>query len=281
MKTTRRQVERHREVVVAERVVLLRVEHLQHGRRGIALDAAAELVDLVEHHHAVARAGLADRLDDVARQRADIGAPVAADLRLVVHAAEAHAHEFPVHGAGDRLAERRLADAGRPDEAEDRRLALRRELAHGQIFEDAPLDLLQPVVILVEDFPRLADVDRRFLGQPPGQLDQPVEIGADHAVLAGGLGHALEPAQLLARLLLDLLRHARLGDRLGEVGDLLRLAAVALAELPLDRGHLLAQEHLALALVERGLGLLADLLRDASAPRCGGRGCARPCPCAA
>ena len=88
MKTTRRQVERHAEVVVAERVVLLRVEHLEHRRRRVALDAPAELVDLVEHHHAVARAGLADALDDVAGQRADIGAPVAADLGLVMHAAE-------------------------------------------------------------------------------------------------------------------------------------------------------------------------------------------------
>ena len=119
------QVERHAEIIVAERVVLLRIEHLEQRRAGIALDAGAELVDLVEHHHAVARAGLADRLDDVAGQRADIGAPVAADLGLVVHAAEADAHEFAAHGAGDRLAERGLADAGRADEAQDRRLALR------------------------------------------------------------------------------------------------------------------------------------------------------------
>ena len=103
---------------------------------GIALDAGAHLVDLVEHHHAVPRAGLADRLDDVARQRADIGAAVAADLGLVVHAAEADADECAAHGAGDRLAERGLADAGRPDEAQDRRLALRRQLAHRQIFDD-------------------------------------------------------------------------------------------------------------------------------------------------
>ena len=111
----------------------------------------AELVDLVQHHHAVARAGLADRLDDVAGQRADIGAPVAADLRLVVHAAEADAHELAVHRARDRLAERGLADAGRADEAQDRRLALRRELAHGEIFDDAPLDLVEAEVVLVED----------------------------------------------------------------------------------------------------------------------------------
>jgi len=47
---------------------------------------------------------------------ADIGAAVAADFGLVVHAAEADAGEFAVHGVRDRLAERGLADARRPDE---------------------------------------------------------------------------------------------------------------------------------------------------------------------
>ena len=254
-----RQVERHAEIVVAERVVLLRIEHLEHGRGRIAMDAGAELVDLVQHHHAIARTGLADALDDVARQRADIGAPVAADLRLVVHAAERHAHELAVHGARDRLAERGLADARRSDEAQDRRLARRRELAHGEEFDDAALDLVEAVVIRVEDAARLGDVDRLVLRQLPGKLGQPVEIGADHAVFALRLRHALEPAQFLPGLVLDLLRHAGVGDLLFKLGQLLGLAFLAFAELLLNRRHLLAQQHLALTLVERRLGLLADL----------------------
>ena len=79
---------------------------------------------------------------------------------------------------------------------------------------------------------------------------------------AAASGMRSQPAQLLARLLLHLLRHLRLGDRLVELGDLGRLALIALAELALDRRHLLAQQHLALALVERRLGLPADLVRQ-------------------
>jgi hypothetical protein len=52
-------------------------------------------------------------------------------------AAEANARELAVHCSGDRPAERSLAGAGRPDEAQDRRLAVRRELAHREIFYDA------------------------------------------------------------------------------------------------------------------------------------------------
>ena len=53
------QVERHVEVVVGEGVVLGRVQHFQQGRGGVAAEIGAELVDLVEHHDRVARAGLA------------------------------------------------------------------------------------------------------------------------------------------------------------------------------------------------------------------------------
>ena len=114
------QVEVELEVVVAERVVLRRVEHLEQRRRRVARPrAGAELVDLVEQHDRVHRAGLGDRLDDAARLRADVRAPVAADLGLVADAAEGDAHELPAHRLGDRLAEARLADAGRPDERDD------------------------------------------------------------------------------------------------------------------------------------------------------------------
>src|SRR5262249_58309772 len=101
------------------------------------------------------RTGLADRLNDIARQRADIGAPMAANFRFVVDAAKADAREFTVHGARDRLPERGLADPGRADEAQDRRLALRGKLAHGEEFDDAPLDLFQVVMVLIEYAPPL------------------------------------------------------------------------------------------------------------------------------
>ena len=95
----------------------------------------------------------------------------------------------------------------------------------------------------------------------PGQLDQPVEVGADHRVLGRGLGHALEAPELLAGVLLDLLGHPGLGDRLVELLDLGR-GALALAELLLDRLQLLAQDVLALAALDRLAGLLADVARD-------------------
>jgi hypothetical protein len=83
-----REVVRDLEVVIGEGVVLLGVEDLEQRRRRIAAEVVPDLVDLVEHEHGVGRARLLHALDDLARERADVGAAVTADGGLVVHAAE-------------------------------------------------------------------------------------------------------------------------------------------------------------------------------------------------
>src|SRR6185437_11082645 len=90
-----------------------------------------------------------DRLQDPAGHGADVGAPVPADLRFVVHTAERRAGELAAHGAGDRVAERSLADARRPDETQDRlAAALSRatqllQPTHREVLDDPLLHLVQ------------------------------------------------------------------------------------------------------------------------------------------
>jgi hypothetical protein len=105
---------------------------------------------------------------------------VTADLRLVAHAAERHAHELAAGRLGDRLAERGLADTGRADKAEDRAGQLVGAVLHREILDDALLDLLKPIVIVVENILRLRQVllDLRLL--VPRDREQPVEIVAHH-----------------------------------------------------------------------------------------------------
>jgi hypothetical protein len=103
---------------------------------------------------------------------------VAPDLGFVAHAAEREPQEFPVEGARDRPAERRLAHAGRPHEAQDRAFRLGRELAHGEELDDPHLDLLEVVVVLVEDLPRPREVEIVLGDVSPRQACEPVEIRA-------------------------------------------------------------------------------------------------------
>ncbi len=265
MKTTSREVDLDVEVVVAEGVVLGRVEDLEQGRRGVAAPVGADLVDLVEQDHRVHRAGVAQGADDPSRQGADVGAAVAADLRLVVQAAEADADELAPERAGDRLADRGLAGARRADQGEDRPVgaavllalaALFAQLADGDELGDPFLHVLEAGVVGVQ---HLAGVDRvqPLLGAlAPGHRDQPVQVAADHRGLGRLLALALEPAQLLLGLLGDRLRHLRLGDLVFVLGDQVGLV---LAQLLADRLHLLAQEVLSLLFLGAGLDVLADL----------------------
>src|SRR4029453_16067125 len=112
------------QIMVLETAVLLRIEHLEQGRGRIAAEILAELVDLVEQEKRVRGAGLLEVGDDLARQRADIGPPVTADLGFVTNAAERLANELAAGGARDRAPERGLADARRADQAQDRAFQL-------------------------------------------------------------------------------------------------------------------------------------------------------------
>ena len=115
----------------------------------------------------LALAGLLQALDDLARQRTDVRAAMAADLRLVTHAAERHAHEVPPSCASDRFAERGLAHARGPDEAEN---GLARQLARGR----SSLGPARPVRALAPE--RAAQFLSRFLQQLIGNLREAIPI---------------------------------------------------------------------------------------------------------
>ena len=94
------EVERDLDIVVAEAGILRGIEHLQQGRRGIALVVAAELVDLVEQQQGVFALGLDEGRHDAAGHGANISLAMPPNVRLVPHAAQADAVELSVHGLG-------------------------------------------------------------------------------------------------------------------------------------------------------------------------------------
>ena len=254
--------------MVAEGVVLRRVEHLEQRRRRVAAVVGADLVDLVEQHDRVHRAGLLDGPHDAAGQRADVRAPVATDLGLVADAAERDADELAAHGAGHRLAERGLADAGRAGQQDHRagapaadhlQAALGAAGADGEVLDDPLLDLVEAVVVGVQHLAGAGDVVAVVGRARPRQLEHGVEPGAD----PGGLGVLLAgPLELVD------LPEQRLAHVVGHLGGLHPAAVVvgalglALAELLADRRELLAEQELALGLLHPLADVLADLVGD-------------------
>ena len=248
--------------MILEAAVLLRVENLEQRRRRIAAKILAELVDLIEQEQRVRRPRLLDVRNDLAGKRADVGAPVAADFRLVADAAQRLANELAARGSRDRAAERRLADAGRADEAQDRSLELVRARLDRKIFDDPLLDLLEAVMVLVENLLRLGDIllEPGFLA--PGQAEQHVEIVAGDGGLGRHRRHRAKLLQLRIGAGAGLLRKPGLADLLGELLKLVAALLAFVAELALNRFELLIQIIFALRLLHLAFDAAADLLLD-------------------
>ena len=138
-------------------------------------------------------------LDDASRERADVGAAVAADLGLVSNAAQCDAPVAASHRTRDRVSERGLADARRAEEQEDRALLVGAQLADGHVLDDALLDLLETVVVLVEHALDFLDLDLVGRGLGPRKIGEPVEVGARDVPLGRLRVHGAHARDLLAR----------------------------------------------------------------------------------
>ena len=132
------------------------------------------------------------------------------------------------------------------------------ELRDGEVLDDPLLHLLEVVVVLVEDLARAVEIEVVGRRHAPRQRREPVEVGADHAVLGRRRREPLEPRELAVGRLAHVLGQL---ERVEPLAQLVRvgLLGIALAQLLLDRLHLLAEEELALALLELRLHLRLDL----------------------
>ncbi len=137
--------------MIIERMVLLGIQNLQQCRGGITAVIHPDLVDFVEQKQWIANPGLGQLLEDFSRQGAYVGASMPANLRLVTHPAQGHAHEAAVGRTGNALTERGLSNAWRPDKTQHWPLGLADALLHCKIFENPFLDLFQAIVILFQD----------------------------------------------------------------------------------------------------------------------------------
>ena len=256
-----RQIVFHFQIVVDEGRVLFRVQHLKHRTGRVTAEILAHLVDFIKQDQRVGGLGLFQRLDDLAGHRADIGATVAADLGFVAHAAQADADELAPRGLGDRAPQRGLAHARRADEAQDRPLQLGRARLHRQIFDDPLLDLFQPVVIGVQNRLRGTQILFHARFHAPRHAQQPVEIIAHHGRLGAHGRHGFQLFQLSLGLVAGLLGQLGVLDarlQLVEFG----LAFLALAQLLLDRLHLLVQIVFALRALHLAFHAALDLALD-------------------
>ena len=116
-------------------------------------------------------------------------------------------------------------------------------------------------MVLLEDGFGLVEVDGLRLGLAPRDRQQPVEVVAHHRRFRRHGAHVAQLLDLGLRLGPRFPGQARLTDALFQLHDLVT-AVVGLAQLALDRLHLLVQIIFALGLLHLALHARADLLLD-------------------
>ncbi len=131
------------------------------------------------------------------------------------------------------------------------------ELPDGQEFQHAVLHVLQAVVVLVEHFVGVVQVEVVVGAAVPGQFGDPLQVGADDLGLHRLAPGAFQPAQLALDLDAGLVGQVQLVELRAELVDL--AALLVLAQFLLDRLELLAEVHLALALAQLLLHVRLDL----------------------
>ena len=110
----------HFQIVIREGAVLFRVQHFKQRRGRVTAPIRAQLVNFIKQEKRVGGLGLLHALKHLTGHGADIGPPMAADLRLIPHTAKRHTHKIPPRRLGDGFAERGLAHTRRAHQAQDR-----------------------------------------------------------------------------------------------------------------------------------------------------------------
>src|SRR5215475_7829044 len=183
--------------MVLKGCILRGVEDLQQRGGRVAVKTRAELVDFIEHEDGIATAGLSDALNNIARKCANIGTPMASNIRLVVDSTQTLAHELAIHRPSDALPERSLAHSRGTHQAQNRAFPFRHELTNREKFNNALFHFLEAVMVSVENFTRLWKIDLFFGKNAPREFRQPVQISPDHRVFRRHLRNTLKPRQLL------------------------------------------------------------------------------------
>ena len=108
---------------------------------------------------------------------------MALDLSLVADAPHREAVEFAPQGLGDGVADGGLAHTGRAYQQDDGTCDLSLHDAEGEELQDALLDVLQAVVILVQGLVGELQVELVLRMDAPGQQGDPVQIVAGDRIL--------------------------------------------------------------------------------------------------
>ena len=142
-----------------------------------------------------------------------------ADFRFITHTAQRNAGKFTLNSLGNTACQTGLAYARRSYQTQNRSACAFGQCTYCQILQNALLNLLQAVVVIIKNSLSLIQV-KIILGKfAPRQCQQRINIGADYRSLRRHRRHFRQTSQLLIDFFRNVLRHFQLGHLLLVVSD--------------------------------------------------------------
>jgi len=135
------------------------------------------LMRIIREHSEKILALRGELTGDVSAILDSIDDPVTSYLSFIPDSTKRNPCKFPFHGLGDSLTQGCLSHTRRPHETKDRSFCFLVELANTQVFQNTILDLFKSVMILVQGFFGLDNIDHVFGGFLPWYFHQPVQVG--------------------------------------------------------------------------------------------------------
>ena len=144
--------------VIPEGFVLFRIQNLQKRRRGIPFIIGAQLIDFIQQNDRVHAPGFLHGMNHPPLHRADVSTAMAADFRLVAHAAQRHPHKLAVERMRNRTGDRGFPHPGRADKAKNLTAKIRGKGVGRQIFDHPVLNLFEAIMLVIQNLPCPGDI---------------------------------------------------------------------------------------------------------------------------
>ena len=122
---------------------------------------------------------------------------MSSDFRFIVHSSERNSDVFPSEGVCNGLSEAGLAHSRRTVETENRGFHIALELEGRKVFDNPVLHAVQPVMVVVQHFHRVFEIEVVLGISVPRQVCQELEIVELGAVVRGTGILSLEFEQFL------------------------------------------------------------------------------------
>ena len=217
--------------MICEGIVLFRIQHFQKGTGRISGIIFGKLIHFIQDHHRIHDSGPLHALHDPARHRSHIGSSVTTDLSLITNTAQADPDTFSPKSSGNALADAGFTRTGSSHKKQDGTGLLLIQRHDCKLLDDPFFHLTKPVVILIQYFFCLVQIDlgSRFL--LPGKGSHKVQILIMDPILMALLSLLFHSVQDLFRFFSGFSAHTGSFDLLFKathIGNIFRMHIIKL-----------------------------------------------------